>query len=442
MITDLLTLVGIPALDAASLNPTDGQPKWSRYRNAAGIGKCRKTTSSTEVNTIATKRSPGAPSVAKTFLTQEEQRIVRHARFQHNRRGGFVRIFPTVDSMQKYGSLLDPVTGIPVSTAAVNGSSTPAMILPHNFNLMLHNQLFENCSPQSGADELKQRMVQYEQVLSADDALLLIRKASPKSVDEGILLRRAMRTNIENNLELSQLQARRLFHRYLECVLMRLATEPPKTSHLEKCILKFITRCDVGRIKTPAFIKNASMQQTQRIHSKDRSALVAKLLGDYLEAYHRDTDSYVDDFDRPGIIPRRQFYEFLALSQENDLESILTLHTNITQSLPFLNSRESAVVPPPIPTGVSGFIRALPAMVRTSVTNASIENYYKSLNAPNASKESGTKSNESDNTAADHSQSKTVANAVMSTSINLPRRSSTMTPMATRRSVSQSSINR
>lgn len=418
-------------MDVASLNATDGQPKWSRYRNAARLDKTRKTISSQVASTSSsTKRSPSIPSVAKIFLTQEEQRIVRHARFQYNRRGGFVRIFPTVDSMQKYGFLLDTVTGIPMSTVAVNGSSTPAMILPHNYNLMLHTQLFSNCTSQNGADELKQRMTQYERVLSADDALLMIRQTSPKSVDEAIRLRRTMRSSIENNMELSQLQARRLFHRYLECVLLRLATEPPKSSHHEKCILKFITRCDVGRIKTPSFIRNPSMQQSQRIHSKDRSALVAKLLGDYLEAYHRDNESYVDDFDRPGIIPRRQFNDFLALGQENDLESILTLHTNITQSLPFLNSRETALQPPPIPTGVSGFLRAMPAMVRNSISNSSIENYYKSLKSPIAPK---------DNVSETHD---VAANKIMSTSINLPNRSTTIgiAPMAKRRSVSQSSI--
>lgn len=377
---------------------------------------------------------PGAP---KTFLTQEEQRIVRQARFQHSRRGGYVRIFPTVDSMQKYGYLLDTVTGIPMSTVAINGSTAPAMILPHNFNLMLHNQLFESVSAQSGSDELKQRMAQYERVLCADDALLLIRQTTPKSVVEAIRLRRMMSSNIENNLELSQLQARRLFHRYLECVLMRLATEPPKTSHQEKCILKFITRSDAGRIKAPSFIRNPSMQQSTRIHSKDRSALVAKLLGDYLDAYHRDTESYVDDFDRPGIIPRRQFNDFLSLGQENDLESILTLHTNITQSLPFLNSRESALQPPPIPSGVSGFLRALPAMVRRCVSNTSIENYYKSLKSVNAASTGSVTKLCETNDVTDRNQQ---VNKIMSTSINLPNRASSVPTMAKRRSISQSSI--
>lgn len=453
VVTDLLTLVGIPALDPSGLNPAPGQPKWSRYRNAAGIGKCRKTTSSSEVTASSSKRP--APAVHKNFLSLEEQRIVRHARAQYERKGGFVRIFPTVDSMQKYGHLLDPVTGIPMSTVAMNGSSTLAMILPHNYNVMLHHQIFSDSLFQNGAEELKYRMGQYERVLRADDALLLVRQTNPKSVDDAIRLRRIMRQHIENSLELSQLQARRLFHRYMECVLMRLATEPPKTSQQEKWILKFITRCEVGKIKTPSFIKNPSMQQSQRIHSRDRSALVAKLLGDYLETYHRESEAYVDDFDRPGIIPRRIFEEFLGLGQENDLESILTLHTNITQSLPFLNTRSTAAlqVPPPIPTGSSGFLRALPSMVRNGVSNSSIDNYYKSLTSLTASGTKQSSANDSPTTehGTDASSSSTSASTkqrddkVMSTSINLPstsRGSRAMTPASKRRSASQSSAHR
>lgn len=70
--------------------------------------------------------------------------------------------------------------------------------------------------------------------------------------------------------------------------------------------------------------------------------------------------------------------------QESDIESVLTLHTNVTQSLIFLSTRCTlgAQVPPPIPTGPGGFLRALPAMVAGPVTSrdvASIDTYYRQL---------------------------------------------------------------
>lgn len=63
---------------------------------------------------------------------------------------------------------------------------------------------------------------------------------------------------------------------------------------------------------------------------------------------------------------------------------MLTLHTNVTQSLLFLSTRctYGTQVPPPIPTGAGGFLRALPAMVAGPVTSrdvASIDSYYRQL---------------------------------------------------------------
>lgn len=69
---------------------------------------------------------------------------------------------------------------------------------------------------------------------------------------------------------------------------------------------------------------------------------------------------------------------------------MLTLHTNITQSMPFLPTRctDGSPEPPPIPTGAGGFLRALPAMVPASAGNsrdgASIDSYYRSLSSPSS----------------------------------------------------------
>lgn len=62
-----------------------------------------------------------------------------NARAQNNRRGGFIRIFPTPDSMQRYGMFLDSSTGIPVS---IKNSTVASTFSTHNLNQLLHNQLF------------------------------------------------------------------------------------------------------------------------------------------------------------------------------------------------------------------------------------------------------------------------------------------------------------
>lgn len=373
MIADLLTMVGIPSFDPTGPTPkvpnsrqqpasagSAGVPaaaaaatesKWSRYRQAAGISRSRRSTSTDSPPTgvsVGLRRS-NQTSGATATLTPEERRIVHQARAQFERRGGFVRIFPAPDSMHKYGHLMDAVTGIPMSTASTSGINTfSSMILSHNYNQMLFAQLYPGRPAtarqmQAAVERLvDERMQQYERTLPTDAALLLKRctagpadgsspsgslcalgAASSSSAtslrslsgsEEAKQLHRQLRRLIETGAELSQLQARRLFQRYLETVLDRLASEPSRCSQQEKSVLKFLTRSDVASIKTPSFIKNPNYPQ-QRVLCKDRSALVAKLLGDYVELYHKESEAYVDDCDRPGIVPRRQFDEFMALAQ-------------------------------------------------------------------------------------------------------------------------------
>lgn len=366
LMTDLLTLVGIPALTPLTRAAYD--TKWSRFK-ANTVG--RKTVSSEHL-------SQYKKSNMLTNLTSEELRIVRNARAQYARRGGFVRIYPTEDSPQKYGNFLDPVTGIPVSTASVSGSSTCTMIIPHNYNQMLYHQLY-NDKMKMIESKLIDRMDQYERALDVNPINLNGKNSVRKCVDEARRLRKQIRKLIEGGNELSHLQARKTFSQYLECILKRL-TQEPKNQH-EKMILKFITRSSVS-IKPPSFIKNP---YSPKIFGKDRSAMVAKLLGDYLESYNRETESFIDTYDRYGMIPTKLFAEFLAQAQEADLESVLTLHTNVTQTMPFLYNRCSVGMPsaPPIPTGANGFLKALPSMAPQNVCTkdvAKIDTYYRSLN--------------------------------------------------------------
>lgn len=329
---------------------------------------------------MSSEHLPNASKKGATVkhLTAEEQRIVRNARAQYARKGGFVRIFPTEDSLHKYGTYLDPSTGVPISTSVL-GTNSCLMIIPHNFNMMLFSQLYSSkCRTATAGGKLSDRMKQYERTLDADSIINLVSPTMEnKCSDEARRLRKEVRVLIESGNEMSQLQARRAFFQYMDCVLRRL-TQDPKSQH-EKLILKFITRSSV---KTPTFIKNS---YSQNIIGKDRSAMISKLLADYLEAYLKETDAFLDTYQRYGMIPMQTFDEFLSHAQESDLESILTLHTNLTQKLPFLYSRGTAggqpVTVPPVPTGPYGFLKALPNMAPNVFNKelARIENYYRSL---------------------------------------------------------------
>uniref|UniRef100_W8AFP2 Tubulin--tyrosine ligase-like protein 5 n=2 Tax=Ceratitis capitata TaxID=7213 RepID=W8AFP2_CERCA len=373
LITDLLTCVGIPAYSVEMKAQYDN--KWTRFRNVNYSRRMPSADLSAGSNSNGMRRGTNATSLYQS-LTTEEQRFVRNARLQNDRRGGFVRIFPTDESMQRYGSFLDVATGIPISTPVVQGQTPYSMILPHNYNLVLFNCLYGHDKKERNS--LLERMLQYERALPIESLVLFTdENHKSKCVEEGQRLRKHILNLIDNGSELTQLQARQAFALYLEAILHRL-THEPRDFH-ERLILKFLNRVG-GIVKTPAFSRNS---QNFRINSKARTAMVAKLLGDFLEQYNRDTEAYVDVFDHFGMIPRGLFGDFLSQAQEADLEAILAQHTNVTGNMPYLYNRFGLATPntPPIPSGLYGFLRALPAMVVTGSVSRDFnksDGYYKS----------------------------------------------------------------
>ncbi|XP_046804788.1 tubulin polyglutamylase TTLL5 isoform X3 [Lucilia cuprina] len=361
LITDLLTCVGIPAFSPAMRAHYDS--KWSRFRNVTSF---RRTSSAEPAACSGTSKRTIASVggiIAGKQLTLEEQRIIRNARLQNARRGGFVRIFPTHDSMIRYGNFLDATTGIPMSTPILQGQNFHTMLLQHNYNQMLFHHLYtkqyknDECKY---ANSFEERISQYERALENGTPILFQpKRVEPKCEEEGQRLRKQILKLIDNGSELTQLQARQTFGLYLEAILRRL-TQDSKDCH-EKIILKFLNRIG-GSVKAPVFFRNP---QNIRVVSKARSAMVAKLLGDFLEQYNRDTEAYVDAFDHIGMIPSDIFDEFLTQAQEADLEAVLALNTSLTGSMTYLYNRCGTSVPstPPIPSGVHGFLKALPSMV-------------------------------------------------------------------------------
>lgn len=230
---------------------------------------------------------------------------------------------------------------------------------------MLHNQLYppnlimKNPIAHPTLNVISDRIKKYERAL--DNSLPIIMGPRvheiPQCVHDQTQLRQQMRRLIENGHEFTTLQARKLFGQYLEFVLKRLSFEP-RQQH-EELILKFLYRISV-HMKNQYLIRNI----TQKVLTKDRSAMLAKILGDYLHLYNKDTEAYVDTFDRMGMVPTKTFEEFVSHAHEHDIESVLALHTNLSQDMNYLYNSCSLGVPPtpPIPVGQYGFLKALPSM--------------------------------------------------------------------------------
>lgn len=318
--------------------------------------KLRSLSSNRRVNSAEFVHNSTNKKQQLSALTAEELKIVKSAKRQMERRGGFARIFPASDSMQKYEMFLDPITGIP-SASSVNGNGSYLMVIPHNYNQMLFEQLFGK--GECVQDEIAERMHKYERTLDRTLPIIIGPRNSYTKNQDGVrVLKQQIRKLIENGEHLSTLQARKAFSHYLEHILKRLSTDG-KHSH-EEYILKFLQRIAVY-MRQPFFIRNVTHN---RIMAKERGAVIAKLLSDYLHLYNKDTDAFLDSFEKKGVIPAKLFDDFLQQAQEIDIENVLTLHTNMTQTMPFLYNSCSPSVPiaPPIPSGNHGFLKTLPCM--------------------------------------------------------------------------------
>lgn len=136
MLADLLTLVGIQAVDpsspSAQTNPTVSQ-RQGRAKTAPIERNQYRRAQSADTGPRArlqharqTKLSGSA-----SMLTAEESRILTQLRDDFERRGDFNRIFPTEDSWSLYGDFVETL------------NSSPALASPGtNFNRTVHDRLF------------------------------------------------------------------------------------------------------------------------------------------------------------------------------------------------------------------------------------------------------------------------------------------------------------
>lgn len=128
MLADLLTLVGIPAVDPV-LRPSTSSMSKSQTSSKVKLGSVREKygmlrgfltvfffqyrrvhSADGLSNTIPRKQTNSYNKIqttaTQTQLSPDEVKLVKIVNAQFERRGGFVRIFPTIDSWAKYSQYL------------------------------------------------------------------------------------------------------------------------------------------------------------------------------------------------------------------------------------------------------------------------------------------------------------------------------------------------
>ncbi|XP_063539520.1 tubulin polyglutamylase TTLL5 [Cydia strobilella] len=322
LLADTLTLVGLPAV---SMGKTEAAPQNSLKMR---IGACRRVHSAENVCAGRTNnKSSGQTEPAA--LTSEELRLVRAVRAQYARRGGFVRIFPSQNSWQKYAQYLDPVSGIPVCSTSLN-NNVPYNVVPHNYNLLVHAHVLPHFAHATAATSTSlapqpmptpNRLKRYETVTitSTAPAINLSEHTPAPAPNDSRHAKTLVKKQLADGMRLTMGEVRRAFGLYLTHILKRISCASSELGAAHAAlVLRFLKRAS-NTLRMPYNGPSVKMCD------KDRCAVVAKQLNDFLYMYYRETDLYTDSEDRENCVSNINFAQFLYSASEADLEDVLLL---------------------------------------------------------------------------------------------------------------------
>ncbi|KYQ47236.1 Tubulin polyglutamylase TTLL5, partial [Trachymyrmex zeteki] len=324
LITDLLTLVGIAAVDPILR---------SQNLNRAAINSDKKITNYRRVQSAETlpqeKKNIRSINKSKVGLNLEQQRIVASAKAQFERRGGFVRIFPSPKSWELYSQYLDPITGAPMISDPLGPRRLPQHINT-NHNLMLHEQLFPAATRITGyivseviLDRLS-RYERYERALVKGHKQSLDRMNNKENVDIDVhKYKSQVLQSMQEGNKLSSGEARKAFGLYLGYILRKIS-QPNVDPGCCDLVMKFLQHSSCS-LRTPFLFT----LPCSKLSDKDRAAITAKQLSDFLHLYNRETDLYEDTVDRSHTVPNELFQKFLVAASEQDLDDVLILQTRL-----------------------------------------------------------------------------------------------------------------
>lgn len=371
MMSDLLTVVGIPAIDPV-LKRAQFNQKINNLTQDENSKKFNKRNRSAEARRHSAIRL--APS-----SSSELSNMVRDAKEQESRRRGWVSIFPTAETWSTYGALLE------------YGSSNNLILHEHLFPGMIRKPAYKirprirdnkKRSKSAGQSKLDKKLVemennvdmnkiprtlspgelrvaQYEKQLEKGHKTSIknknskdlnkIGKQTAEKKARSATLRDKLIPMIESGLQLSEYQARKAFTAYLLCILQKLSDfdEDREDSNQIEVVLKFLQKAALS-LREPYILKKPN----GNLGGKDKAAFVAKDLGDFLSLYKKETEMFSVYREESGIIPRQVFEEFVTCANDSDLESVLTLQTKLFRCshiflgkcLPPINTRHSPLL--------------------------------------------------------------------------------------------------
>uniref|UniRef100_A0A803TT20 Tubulin--tyrosine ligase-like protein 5 n=1 Tax=Anolis carolinensis TaxID=28377 RepID=A0A803TT20_ANOCA len=372
MISDMFTLVGFVCQDPgqrlnrtsfysseARRNPYQKPQRPVSAQSRSTNAKLRSrplSASDAEMKNLmssAKEKIPGRHVGSMLGLSMEEIKVLRRVKDEYERRGGFIRIFPTPITWDTYGSFLEHKTTMNYMLSEMECEEEEETTeedeepeIPQNetadclknMKVKSKPQLSEQVEPSHQGKLTKNQLEQKpkSEELPCESKLDTV----PKSVELPFNLLQVL----HENKNLSKVQARKAFSAYLHRVQLRLMKEAGDQVHNPAWAAKEDEQMEL----VVRFLKRAAsnLQQSlrmllpsRRLALFDRRRILAHQLGEFIICYNRETDQMAqkklkqkqEEEEEEGVDPEG-FHEFVIKASESDLEEVLTFYTHKNKS--------------------------------------------------------------------------------------------------------------
>ncbi|KAM9341326.1 tubulin polyglutamylase TTLL5 [Symphorus nematophorus] len=437
MIADMFSLVGFVCQDPLSRQPRSDRvtldaslkhpaPQRTQKPYSAPTATAHSrvqqrlpSASTSETDSSKDKLGPKQGQGDSTLsLTAEEIKVLRRIKEEYERRGGFIRIFPTAETWELYGGYLESKTSMNYMLANrlfhgrnVNGNVQLQVDAVHGCHVVQYERKLLSLEARkrrqrhlthrsaagkkksgkeskasltaSGslegdecAQEEKEEVKQVPEPASHRALVAELRKqvATPLeychgealSSSEAAMHNASPRVNLLNILqqgwELSKVQARMAFSSYLQRVQQRLLAESkantiPAWPDKDNDQMELVIR----------FLRRAAsnLQQdikvvlpSRQLPLQDRRRILSHQLGEFIHCYNKETEHMVkkqETSKEEHCVNPSVFEEYITAASENDLEEVLTFYTQKNKSATvFLGTKVRSVKKDVLEVNASG----------------------------------------------------------------------------------------
>ncbi|XP_038585452.1 tubulin polyglutamylase TTLL5 isoform X2 [Micropterus salmoides] len=401
MIADMFSLVGFVCQDPlarqarsdrVTLDPSLKPPAAQRTQRQRPASASNSETEASK-DKLGSKQAQGDSTLS---LTAEEIKVLRRIKEEHDRRGGFIRIFPTAETWELYGGYLESKTSMNYMLASrlfhgrnANGNVQLQVDAVHSCHIVQYERKLLSLearkrrqrhlthrsaagkkklgkeskssltanSHQEGEECAQEESKEAKQVLEpvSHKALVVEQRkqvATPLerchsealSSSEAAMQDARPGVNLLMNIlqqgwDLSKVQARMAFSSYLQRVQQRLVAESRTNT-----IPAWPDKDDDQMELVIRFLRRAAsnLQQdikvvlpSRQLPLQDRRRILSQQLGEFIRCYNKETEHMVkkqENSKDEHCVNPSVFQEYITAASENDLEEVLTFYTQKNKS--------------------------------------------------------------------------------------------------------------